>query len=237
MRFSRKVVSFLAILLVVPNIVAAEKMYVSDQLLITLRRGKSTEHKILKTIKTGEPLEILERSEGDEYVKVRLESGQEGYVLGQYLTSETPKTIQISRLEKKVMEANQQLARAEAERVEASRELGTAQAEQGQKEASLKRKIEELDRALAQTRKDLQVVKVKYKTLAENSGKVIEITDERDRLLERNAGLSSEVQVLTASNEELLRTGVIKWFLAGGGVFFFGWLIGKISRRKQRALY
>jgi len=30
---------------------------------------------------------------------------------------------------------------------------------------------------------------------------------------------------------------VIRWFLAGAGVLFFGWILGKASRKKQRGLY
>ena len=99
MRFSIKLILFLFTFLFIHTIAAAETMYVSDQLLITLRRGKSTEHKILNTLKTGTPLEILDREEKDNYVKVRLQSGEEGYVLSQYLTNDTPKLVLISRLE------------------------------------------------------------------------------------------------------------------------------------------
>ncbi|MHB1397865.1 MAG: hypothetical protein ACYDAI_00065 [Trichloromonadaceae bacterium] len=31
----------------------------------------------------------------------------------------------------------------------------------------------------------------------------------------------------------MLRTGMIKWFLAGGGVLLCGWLIGRVSRKNQ----
>jgi len=237
MRFPQKFIAFLFIFLFIPAIAAAETLYVSDQLLITLRRGKSTEHKILKTLKTGAPLEILEREEGEEYVKVRLQSGEEGYVLSQYLTSDTPKPILISQLEKKVQEIQRQLAQAEAKRAEASRGLNAVQEKQTRKEAELNGKIEELNRALVKNKEELQIVTVKYKTLVGNSGKVMEITDELDRLQKSNIKLSAEVQSLTTENDDLLRTGMIKWFLAGSGVFFFGWLIGKISREKRRSIY
>jgi SH3 domain protein len=48
-----------------------------------------------------------------------------------------------------------------------------------------------------------------------------------------NEKLSSKVQLLNAENSELKRTGMIKWFLAGGGVLLFGWIIGRISRKKR----
>jgi SH3 domain protein len=237
MRFSQKLVVFLFTFLFIPTIAAAETVYVSDQLLITFRQGKSTEHKILKTLKTGTPLEILEKEGGDNYVKARLQSGAEGYVLSQYLTNDTPKPILISRLEKQVAEVRQQLAQAKAKRAESSREHNALQGKQAQKESELTGNIKELNRALAKTKEELQAVTGKYNTLVDNSGKVVEITNDRDRLQKSNENLSAKVQSLTAENEDLLRTGMIKWFLAGGGVFFFGWLVGKISRKKRRGMY
>jgi SH3 domain protein len=62
---------------------------------------------------------------------------------------------------------------------------------------------------------------------------VVEIVEARDRLQKTNDQLSAEVSALTAENSDLMRTGALKWFLAGGGVFLLGWLIGKMSRKKQ----
>ena len=233
MRFSQKIIVFLFTFLFIHTVAAAETMYVSDQLLITFRQGKSTEHKILKTLKTGAPLEILEREEGDNYVKVRLQSGEEGYVLSQYLTDETPKPILISRLGKEVEKIRQQLAQAKAKRAETSQQLNAVQEKHTLKEGELTGNINKLNRALATARRELQEVTVNYNTLVKNSGKVVEITTDRDRLQKTNEKLAAEVQSLTAENSELMRTGMIKWFLAGGGVLFFGWMIGKISRKKR----
>lgn len=237
MRFSQKLVVLLFTILFIPAIAAAETVYVSDQLLITFRQGKSTEHKILKTLKTGTPLEILKREEGDNYVKVRLQSGEEGYVLSQYLTNETPKHILISRLEKQVEKIGEQLARSNAKRAESSQELNTVQEKQSQKEDALTGSIKELNRDLAKTKEELRTTTVKFNTLVENSGKVVEITNDRDRLQKSNKKLSAEVRSLTTENEDLLRTGMIKWFLAGAGVLFIGWMIGKISRKKRSGIY
>lgn len=233
MRFYQKLIVFQLAFLFIHTIAAAETLYVSDQLVITFRQGKSSEHKILKTLKTGTPLEILEKAEGDNYVKVRLQSGDEGYVLSQYLTNDTPKSILISRLEKQVEKIREQLAQSEAKRAESTQKLKAVQEKQALKEGELTRSITELNLVLAKTKEDLRAATEKYNTLLDNSGKVVEITNDRDRLKKSNEKLSSEVQLLTAENSALLRTGAIKWFLAGGGVFFFGWIIGKISRKKK----
>ena len=77
---------------------AADTRYVSDELIITLRQGKSIQFKIIKTLKTGTPLEVLE--EDESYLKVRTTDGIEGYVLRQYITSDPPKTTRLEELER-----------------------------------------------------------------------------------------------------------------------------------------
>src|SRR5210317_727754 len=81
---------------VIVPLAEAETRYVGDELVITLRQGKSTNHKILKNLKTGTPVEVLE--EGQTYLKVRTSDGTEGYVLRQYISSKTPKTYRIEEL-------------------------------------------------------------------------------------------------------------------------------------------
>jgi len=66
---------------------------------------------------------------------------------------------------------------------------------------------------------------------------VVEITDERDRLKKENVKLTSTVRELTEENTDLNRNQSVRWFLAGAGVLLFGWLIGRISRKKRAGLY
>jgi len=95
--------TILSILLVLASSVfappaAAETRYVVDELVITLRLGKSTDHKILKNLKTGTPFEVLE-DDDKTYIKVRTPDGLEGYVLRQYVSPEIPKKQVIEKLE------------------------------------------------------------------------------------------------------------------------------------------
>jgi len=76
----------------------------------------------------------------------------------------------------------------------------------------------------------------KYNTLLSQSENVIKIAAEKDRLLKENKILRAETQELRKKNEKMENSKMIKWFLAGGGVFFFGWMIGKISRKKRSRL-
>jgi SH3 domain protein len=77
----------------------AETMYVTDVLKLTLRSGPSTEHKILAVVESGREVDMLES--GEEWSRVRLENGKEGYVLTRYLVSEPPHRVRLEQLQKK----------------------------------------------------------------------------------------------------------------------------------------
>lgn len=233
MRFNRKCIAFLFAFLFIPVIAAAATMYVSDQLVITVRQDESLDSQVLKTIRTGTPVEVLERNKGDKFVKVRLASGEEGYVLGQYLTSKTPKSTIIADLQGQLGKIQDQLAQTKAKLAESSQKLKAVQDTQKQQGAELSGKVSELTQALAEAKGKLRTVSGEYADLQKKSGKVIEITKDRDRLKKANAKLGTEIRALSMENTNLKRAGGIKWFLAGAGVLFMGWIIGKASRKKK----
>ena len=175
------------------GIVDAKTQYVSDQLLITMREGKGNEYKIIKMLTAGTPLEIIQ--EGPNYLKVRTQDGQEGWVLTQYITPETPKTEIIARLEKEVDQFKKTLEQYEGEKDSLQDQLKTAK--------------------------------------VERSKTVVELTNERDRLKTLNDRLSTEAEHLRKENSLLKRLQILWWFLAGGGVFFVGWITGRVSRKKR----
>lgn len=226
----------ICIIFIFPAIASAETLYVTDQIVITVRRGASNEHAIIKTIKTDTPLEVLEHVEGGKYAKVRLTSGEEGYVLVQYLTDNIPKTQIISRLEKEVEKLRNTLEDVENKRNQLAEDLKNIQEETSSKSEESESYAAELESELLKTRHELQSLSETYATLLEKSDKIMEITSERDSLLGSNRQLTAEVRLLNEEKSSLMRSGMIKWFVAGGVVFFFGWFIGIISRKKKQGL-
>ncbi len=209
---------------------AAETRYVSDELVITLRQGKGNQYKILRTLKTGTPVEILE--EDGQYLKGRTRAGDEGYIL---MTKETPKATVIARLEKDKARLEDQLAQMEKKRAQLASQLeGTRQSAASEVQV-VKEEAGALKSGLAQTEKELQSIKRQYEDLKIKSESVLQLSDERDSLQDENTKITAEVLQLREENEKLLRTGMIQWFLAGGGVLFVGWVAGKLSRKKKRS--
>jgi SH3 domain protein len=86
---------------------------------------------------------------------------------------------------------------------------------------------------LKQTKLELEKVSSEYKTLRESSEDILNLMTTYEAQTEENYRLSSELAVLQKENNNFHRSNMVQWFLAGGAVFFFGWLIGKISRRKR----
>ncbi|MCK4621623.1 MAG: TIGR04211 family SH3 domain-containing protein [Desulfuromonadales bacterium] len=210
----------LTLLLIVSAVSFAETRYITDQLVITVRSNKTNNYEILTTLRTASPVKIL--AEDTEYVKVRTSKGIEGYVRKQYVSKAIPKKIQIEQLQQQRATLESQL---QQQRQEFQEKSGLAM-------TSLKQ-LESLGDELKTTRLQLEQIKSDYDKLKKSSNNVVNLAAERDQLLEENSRMTNELVVLQEENRNFHRSNMIQWFLAGGGVFLIGWLIGKISRKKR----
>jgi SH3 domain protein len=91
----------LIILLSAPmGTVQADRRYVSDRLILTLREAPNSSGRVLGTIRTGDPVEVLEES--GRYLRVQTAAGEQGWVAEQYITAETPKPVIITELKDEI---------------------------------------------------------------------------------------------------------------------------------------
>lgn len=208
----------------------AETGYVSDELIITLRQGKGNQYKILRTLKTGTPMEILEK--GDMYYRVRTR-GEVGYVLRQYVSMQTPKPVVIENLKREVEALREKIAQLEETRNEFRQKSTDLQKTLETKEKTLAQELADVQEKYQQTRQQLDSVTHDYSSLLESSENLISIIAERDQLTKEKEQLANRAEELKTENTDLLRTGVIKWFLAGSGVLFLGWILGKLSKKRR----
>jgi SH3 domain protein len=209
----------------------ADTRYVGDQLIITLRQGKTTKHKILKTLKTGTPVEVLE--EGSSYLKVRTNDGTEGYVLRQYISSNPPKTLRIDELEMKNSGLQEKIKDLEKSKENLKMQVNTIQEKYNQELSATTTKSADIEQRLEQALNNEQLATENYDTLVAQSENVVKIAKERDQLLKDNKKLKSDFKALQNKKEKFPDPRMIKWLLAGGMIFFVGWIAGKISRKKR----
>lgn len=211
---------------------AAETRYVSDQLIITLRTEPSSDASVVTTVRTDTPLEVLE--EDGRFLKVRSPNGEEGYVLSQYVTDALPKSLQLEQLQAERDQLQRKLKRLEEAQGATSSELEAARRQQEALASDLQAKLSATEQELATTRNQLTAVSAKFEALQKDARDVVAIAAQREELQGERDRLNTELDQLREENNTLLRTGMIQWFLAGGGVFFLGWIVGKISRKKRR---
>ena len=209
MRAYRTFLLLIGLCLLLPVQAHATNKYVSDELRITLRTGQGNQHKIIKTLTSGEKLEVLEETDTG-YTMVRLEDGTEGWVRTQYL-SDTPvardKLASATRKLEKLTETNKLLRE----------ELDNLKKTQGQLEsehAKLKSRYAGTSKELA----DLSEVAARPKQLA---------TENRN-LRKQFEQINDELVLVKQENQVLKDRSERQWFIAGAAVLVIGMIIGLI---------
>jgi SH3 domain protein len=194
-----------------PNVV-----YVNDMIYINLRAGRQSGSETIKVIPTGTRLTVLERPEGGESLRVRLDSGEEGWVQSQYLTELPvardrigPLEARVQQLEEERTELRKQLAAATDDK----KRLQAGQSNQDQEVSRLSRELEEL-RAI--------------------SGEAVATHAENQTLKQQQMALDREVKQLKAEKNEL--RGRITMVGIGAAVvaLIIGFYIGYTPVRNQK---
>ena len=214
----------LLIFLIVPGS-WAETLYVKPSSEITMRRGQGTDFKIISVIKDGTPVELL--SSADDWAQIRLESGKEGWVLKRFLSAEPPlgEQVQLLQRDKEVLSQTTQSLKQRADALVS---------EKDEIEARLSDEKEQVERQLNECVVELTTINDQFLRLQEDTADVIQTKNDLEQAEAQLADLDTQLNQLKEDNKRLRKTETLKWFLAGGGVFFGGWLIGMISRRSRK---
>jgi SH3 domain protein len=76
--------AILLFLTLLPSVTMAETRFVEVE--VTLRTGQGTGFSIVRMVRSGTPVEILQQDPGSGYTRVRMPGGTEGWILTRYLT-------------------------------------------------------------------------------------------------------------------------------------------------------
>ena len=126
----------LVVLLGVVTAAQAETVYVAERLRIGLRAEIVETSAVVKTVETGTPLEVIERT--DTHAHVRDPQGTEGWIETRFLSPDPPARLQLAKLQ-------EDLAKSRAQATEAQAQLKKAQSAL----AEQTNKIKELEKAAA----------------------------------------------------------------------------------------
>ncbi len=198
---------------------AADTRYITDEFEVTVRSGTSTSNSIVRLLRSGATVTVLEQDLASQYSLVETDDGKKGYVLTRFLM-DAPAAKQ-SLQELKVRHAQQQ------ERLD-------------QQSAE----IVELERALEQEKADNEALKTTLRASEQELSEVRDAAQNTLNILEQNKRLQTVVDQLRQEKTELSDTNAelsdstqIDWFVRGGAVsliaFVIGILVTRIRWRKQ----
>ena len=94
---------------------AVQRLYVSDKLVLNVYAEADQSSSRVATIETGDAVDELER--GQNFIRVRLANGTEGWVGSSYLTGDAPAAVQLRELQRQQKGASQSADKKAAEEI------------------------------------------------------------------------------------------------------------------------
>lgn len=216
----RQGIVLFAFLVTAATTALAQQQYVSDDLVITLRTGPSTQNAIVRNLSAGQVVTVLERLPGGEYARVRTADGTEGFALTQYLQDSPTAELRLQTTARELADAREQLETLQTRVEELTAGLSAANSELGTlrtTEAGLSNELADIRQA---------------------SASVIEVREQNESLRRRVTELDAQLDVVTIENNELRSRNNQNWFVIGAAVLFGGIVIGLVApslRPKKRS--
>lgn len=204
---------FLLSALVINNLYAAEQRYITDKLEITLRSGESTSHQILRMMKSGQEVQLLNTNNETGYSQIRLANGNEGYVLSRFLTETPPALVALPELKLEMEQTQSNL-------VEAQHKIESLEAANGELNT------QQLD--LQSRYKELQL---EYQQNLKLLGDTPRVVQQNQQLMSDSQTLNQQIVNLQQKNRSLRDDTEMRWFMRGAGVTFGAFLMGILVTR------
>lgn len=188
--------------------------YVQPSAEVPLRRGQGNDYKIIAVINDGTQVTLLKKN--NEWARIRLASGKEGWILKRYLNRDKPLQEQVAQLKQNNSALKEKLSQTDT-------------------------RLNDLARAHHQTEQELtdclaarDAAKADYIQLQQDTTNVVSTKKElalaRRQLKDSNKHLAD----LQLENTGLKKSSSIIWFLAGSGVLLLGLLIGLITGKRTK---
>ena len=200
---------------------AAQIKYITDEFEVTMRSGTSVSNSIVRMLKSGQAVTILEEDLASRYSLVEIEGGKKGYVLSRYLMDTMSSKVRLEILQKSADEQKTLTAslQADVERLESDLKL-----EQSDKEA--------LKNTLLASESELSRVR-------DAASNTLDIVAKNKRLESVVTQLGKDNAALDNENAALKDTTKLDWLVRGAGVslvaFIIGILVTRIRWRKQES--
>ena len=192
---------------------AADVMYVTDIFEVTMRSGTSTANSIVRMLKSGEAVTVLEHDLVSKYSLVQSSDGKQGYVISRFLMDQPSARERLADLEARFAEQTQRLEEQQARIGELSQSLEQERADNQALASTLRASEKELTEVRSAAQDTLNIV--------EQNKRLQSVVDE----------LRQEKTALVEANSQLGDTSRQDWFVRGGAVSLIAFLIGIVVTR------
>lgn len=188
----------------------AEDRYVTDKLKLNLRTGASSQHKIVRQLRSSDKVELLATDASGEFAFVRTARGQEGWALIGYLQKSPTAAVALKSTTNKLQTAQTKLKSTTA----TNEQLMSENKQLTSENQSLSKENEKLSREFTEL-KDL-------------SGNAVNITRKNRELLKQNNLQKSEIDMQSAEVSRLQDQINSDQFYMGAGAILIGLILGLI---------
>ncbi len=197
----------------------AEVKYITDEFEVTMRSGTSTANSIVRMLRSGEAVNVLEEDLATQYSLVETDDGKKGYVLSRFLMARQAARDSLAELQLRYDEQQARITEQNGEIAALNQALSQEQSDNEALKTTLRASEQELSRV---------------REAAQNT---LDIQDQNSRLQSVVEQLRQEKAELTEIRAELEDSTRLDWFVRGGAVsliaFVVGILVTRIRWRKQ----
>ena len=197
----------------------AEVKYITDEFEVTMRSGTSTANSIVRMLRSGEAVNVLEVDLASKYSLVETDDGKKGYVLSRFLMDQQAARDRLAELQLRFQAQQARIAEQDGE-------------------------LDALNQALSREKSDNEALKTTLRASEQELARVreaaqntLDIQDQNRRLQSVVEQLRAEKAQLTEIRAELEDSTRLDWFVRGGAVsliaFVVGILVTRIRWRKQ----
>lgn len=197
-------------------LVSAETRYVSDQLEVTLRKGPSLGHAVLRMLKSGAALEVLEIDAETGHTRVKTSGGVEGWILSRYLSAEPTARMQLEKMLK-------EMGRTDNPDHSVLTQLKTIRSE-----------YEDAHQRIAKLESENKQLEERLASIKHTAANVLSIDQENKNFRQKLTVSEERLSSLQIENSELRSSKDRDWFFAGALVLASGLLLGLVLPRLAR---
>ncbi len=191
----------------------SDSRWITDSFEVTMRNGKGNRQTIVRMLRSGTKIEILESDPEAGYSRVRTGSGAEGWVLDRYLLKRPPARVAMPDVEAR-------LTASENKRKALAAELAT-----------ISRDRDQSKRQFSNAETTSQGLQQELDNVRRLSANAIQLDSQNKSLRQSLVETQATIEKLQADNKRLASRANREWFIIGALVIIVGMLMGLILPR------